>query len=243
MPTPSPAYFPELSHDRASTARRRPVPARLRTSVRCILALLLAAGVVACGGGGSATGAPVVSAPPVTGAPPEPALPALAATPIPLFLHASVGAAFWPEGSSATGGHGPAIDGIDCMPAQHIHEHAHVAILRDGVLLGVPANIGLQGCIYETHTHDMSGVIHLETATQRRVTLGQFFSVWGQTLTSTNVAGIAGLSLTVFINNGGTLTRYDGDPAAIELGPHREITLVLGAVPATIPSYSWSPDL
>lgn len=251
MPTSTPVFLPAQARD----PLRRLHPARARASLRCAAALLLGASIAACGGGGSATGAPALSGPPVADAPAggsttntppapsTPALPGLAATPIPLFLHASVGTVFWPDGSTATGGRGAAIDGIGCMPAQHIHQHAHVAIIRDGTLLGIPASIGLQGCTYEMHTHDMSGVIHLETATARRVTLGQFFSVWGQPLTSSNVAGITGLTLTVFVNDGGTLRRHDGDPAEVELGPHREITLVLGAVPATIPSYSWSPDL
>ena len=69
-------------------------------------------------------------------------------------------------------------------PAYHIHPH--LRILADGKEISVPSQIGLGlvNCEKVLHTHDTSGQIHVEPNYQQIFTLGDFFSVWGQPLSS-----------------------------------------------------------
>lgn len=110
-------------------------------------------------------------------------------------------------------------------------------------MLAIPALIGQSAACsagwYDLHTHDRSGVIHVEAATYTRMTLGQFFSVWGQPLSYTNVAGITGLPVSIYINDGNELRQHTGDPGDIELLGRRSITIVIGTPVTTIPTYSW----
>jgi hypothetical protein len=52
----------------------------------------------------------------------------------------------------------------------------------NGKPVTVPANIGLKeptGPFSPIHTHDTSGIIHMEADQQYPFTLGEFFAVWG----------------------------------------------------------------
>jgi hypothetical protein len=167
--------------------------------------------------------------------------PPFSTTPIGLLYGGVVGATTWPDGDTATGGTGQTIDDIICAAGMSVnyHVHAHLAIIKDGQMLAVPAHVGLAAsCDYEDHTHDSTGMIHLETPTIKQFTLGKFFDVWGQPLSSTNVAGITG-PVVVYINDNGDARRYMGDPRDIELLSHRSITLQTGSAITTLPTYTW----
>lgn len=192
---------------------------------------LIAATLTACGGGG--TDAPNPPAPPLQ----------LADKPITLASGLRYGWQLWPEGSSSTGGSGQPVDNVNCLVTEDYHIHAHLAILRDGQPMAIPSHIGLKGCAYELHTHDLSGVIHVETSAYRPFTLGQFFSIWGQPLQRDNIAGLTGMPVVIYINDGAGLTEYTGDLASLELKAHREITIQMGSAPAAIPSYTWGAGL
>ncbi|HEY5799694.1 MAG TPA: hypothetical protein VIT92_05710 [Burkholderiaceae bacterium] len=214
---------------------------------RLCFVLIVAISISACGGGGGGPGPQLQNLPPAAipsiVAPVVETLPRLSAAPTTLALHTDIGTPAWPDGSSATGGAGQPVAGINCMPPAHAHSHTHITLLRDGVQLALPANIGMQGCIYELHTHDESGVVHVEVQPGATANLGQFFAVWGRPLARDNVAGITGLPLTVFLIDDGKVVKYEGDLAAIELKPRRDIALVFGEVPAGLPSYLWDPSL
>jgi len=74
-----------------------------------------------------------------------------------------------------------------------MHIHARLTIVMDGREVTVPANIGIspslwvdrsldrygQGGMSPLHTHDESGVIHIESIVVRNYTLGELFDVWG----------------------------------------------------------------
>ncbi len=77
----------------------------------------------------------------------------------------------------------------------------------------------------------------------KKFTVGQLFAVWGYPLTDTNVAGITGKKVTAFIVDGATLTRHTGKLDEIELIAHRDVVLVLGDVPAQLPSYEWKAGI
>ena len=65
------------------------------------------------------------------------------------------------------------------------HYHAHLGIIANGKKVTVPAGIGFvieQGKatgITVLHTHDPSGIVHIESASDETFTLGQLFTEWG----------------------------------------------------------------
>ncbi|SAL70262.1 hypothetical protein AWB74_04113 [Caballeronia arvi] len=152
-----------------------------------------------------------------------------------------LGTLYFPDGSTGIGSTGATVDGVVCAPgmAETFHVHSHVAIFKDGQWLAFPKNVGItSGCNYELHTHDNTGIIHIETPNVKPFTLGQVFDIWGVPLSSTNVAGITG-NVVVYINDNGDVRRYTGDPRAIPLTSLRDITFQIGSSLTTLPTYSW----
>src|SRR5262249_26867944 len=75
-----------------------------------------------------------------------------------------------------------------------VHYHAHLDVLVNGQPVPVPADLGIDEArrlISPLHTHDDTGVIHIESATNAPFTLGQFFAEWGQPLRATQVGPVA----------------------------------------------------
>jgi hypothetical protein len=148
------------------------------------------------------------------------------------------GQANWSDGA----GTGSPIAGVNCMHNPVSHRHTLISIYMDGVRLALPALIGLRGCTYETHTHDRSGVVHVEPNVARDLTLGQFFAVWGQPISRTAVAGLAG-PVRYYLIDDATLTRFDGNPADIVFRAHQQIVIITGTAPAVLPKYHWPGSL
>ena len=162
-----------------------------------------------------------------------------------------IGTTFFAEGSTATGGTGQPVSGINCGPAVTTStKFTHLSIVRNGTQLAIPPRVGIVRdaggalvCVYNIHTHstDRSGRIHTEGATPATYTLGQFFAIWGMPLQANNVAGITTDPLTkVYVVDNGTVTEFTGDPATIELTSHRHIVLQLGSDITQIPVYTWT---
>ena len=127
---------------------------------------------------------------------------------------------------------GQTIDGITCdaQEGARIHIHQHLAIIDRGKDVSIPAYIGIpqaQRCIYWLHTHTPDGIIHIEAPLDRSFTLGDFFKVWGQPLSSTQ-AGMArapkGEKLKVWVDG----KPYSGDPRKIALKAHTDIVIEAG---------------
>ncbi|MFL6676459.1 MAG: hypothetical protein ACJ8LG_24610 [Massilia sp.] len=162
----------------------------------------------------------------------------LAATYTDIVEDGTLGQANWQEGS----GTGAPIDGVLCLPNENYHIHSLVSIYRNGTRLALPASIGLKGCAYELHTHDATGVVHVETDVKKTFTMGQFFSVWGQPLGISNVAGLKEGAHFYLIENE-TVTPYTGNPADIQFTPRREIAIVVGTPPAALVKHRWPNNL
>ena len=69
------------------------------------------------------------------------------------------------------------------MCVQHgrisMHIHPQIAIFINGKSELIPSNIGISpSCMRPIHTHDETGVVHLEFPGYREVKLGEFFRVW-----------------------------------------------------------------
>jgi hypothetical protein len=139
------------------------------------------------------------------------------------------------EGTNATPG-GSAVSGITCDRGEHniYHVHSQLTLRVDGAAVPVPANVGVRPgvCLYWLHTHDATGLLHVEAPTQREFTLGQFFEVWGQPLGPDAVATHAvgeGQQIFAFVDG----QPYPGDLRSIQLLDGRRIELQIGA--AAIP--------
>jgi hypothetical protein len=137
----------------------------------------------------------------------------------------------------------PPAANVPCGPTEVFtrHEHAHLTIVIRGELRPVPAFIGITATqICWLHTHDTSGVIHLEAGDNRPLTLGDFFAVWRQPLNRTVLDGErAGNGEAVQATVG--QQPYAGAPETIVLTEHEDIVLELGPPFLSIPPYVWPP--
>lgn len=160
----------------------------------------------------------------------------------------TLGTANWPSGSTSTGGHGQAVSGLNCAVAGNSYSYSHLSIYMNGTQVALPTGIGAvaptlsapKGCVYPLNTVDESGKIRMDTTTTSSYTLGQFFAIWGEPLTATNVAGLQGSSVTAYVNDGGKLTKYTGDLASLALPVHGEVTIMIGNPLTQIPTYTWT---
>lgn len=140
------------------------------------------------------------------------------------------------------------------------HVHAHLDVFINGRHETVPAGIGIvttdpavhkgsidgqpayggitvpcaQPCISPLHTHDVTGIIHTESATRVDNTLGQFFIEWGVPLTAQCVDKYCTPDTRIAIYVNGRRQRF-ADAAVIPLSDHKEIALVIGRRPSHIP--------
>ncbi|HEX8025892.1 MAG TPA: hypothetical protein VF484_06795 [Candidatus Limnocylindrales bacterium] len=134
-------------------------------------------------------------------------------------------------------------DGLAPLPAEGTvqHTHQHLDIYLDGQPVQVPANIGInraQGFLSAIHTHDTSGIIHVESPTAGNFALGQFFDVWGVRFDAHCLGGSCDSgdrTLRIYVNG----KPFTGDPRLIVLEAHQEIVVAFGTaaeLPSPIPS-------
>ena len=147
------------------------------------------------------------------------------------------------DGDTASGGQGAPVDGVSCDTGEQLafHVHAHLFVLKDGVRQPVSASVGIPGaplprCFYWLHTHDRTGIIHMEAPRQQTFTLGQFFDIWGQPLTTSKIALLAVPTgqLAVFVDG----HSYVGDPRQVELKDHTQVVIEIGKQ-ITPPTYDF----
>jgi len=123
-----------------------------------------------------------------------------------------------------------------------VHYHAHLDVFVNGQQVPVPAGLGINigpngqppehGApgIAPLHTHDTSGIVHIEAPSDLKFTLGQVFDEWGILLTR----GQAGAYSPVKVYVDGK--RYGGDPNGLVLTSHEEIAVVAGTGNVQVPS-------
>jgi hypothetical protein len=125
--------------------------------------------------------------------------------------------------------------------ATTIHHHDLLQVFIHGKEVTVPALVGIDesaGYLTSLHTHDTSGIIHVESPTPRTFTLGEVFDVWGVRFTPSCVGGYCSSDsdqLRVYVNG----KAVGGDPRTIELTQHEDIVVVFGStaeLPDPIPS-------
>jgi hypothetical protein len=110
------------------------------------------------------------------------------------------------------------------------HIHAHLDVIVDGQPVVVPAELGIDesaGQISPLHTHDTTGVLHIESPVQADFTLGQVFTEWQVSLSADQIGGLHagdGKVLQAYVNG----KPVSGDPAGIVLHAHDEVAVVYG---------------
>ena len=146
------------------------------------------------------------------------------------------------------------VNGISCdaLESTIFHIHVHLAVFFDqdeqlipfGIGIGEPWQVedspdgpfvtdGL--CFYWIHTHTEDGVVHIESPIRRTFTLGDFFAVWEQPLSATQVGPKQGQVIS-YVNGDKVQTA----PQDIPLLQHTQIQLDVGA---DVPPYSFDfPD-
>lgn len=139
----------------------------------------------------------------------------------------------------------PSIDGISCdgLEQSAFHHHAHLTIYMNGAPVALPQNLGIApdgSCLYWLHTHDTTGVIHIEAPRGSNFTLGNFFNEWQQRFLQlsypSELDSIPPSQWQAYVN--GKL--FTGDFHSITLDQHTLITLMYNspnAKPDT--TYSW----
>lgn len=197
-----------------------------------VLVLVLAAALVAVV---LATQRPS-SPPPSVGVPAQPRLTALGRETAPP----------WPAPADAAGAVRQA--GLPLLSGEGTiqHLHAHLDIVVNGKPVPVPAEIGIDEQtqrISPVHTHDPTGVVHVESPSLATFSLGQVFTEWQVALAADRIGGLRtehGQTLQAYVNG----RPVAGDPAAITLHPHDEIALIYSPAssPAPAPaSYPFHP--
>jgi hypothetical protein len=133
--------------------------------------------------------------------------------------------------------------GLPSPGNEKFHIHAMLHIYVNGLLVPLPADIGIDRAKHlETslHTHDGTGIIHMEAPHRFRFTLGDFFKVWGVKLGPAQLGSLTGLGgdKLHFYVNGQTLQNpaayvlHKGDNIVIGYGadssfPHKPSTFLL----------------
>ena len=144
-------------------------------------------------------------------------------------------------------------DGITCASTEQLlfHIHAHLTIFVGSAEKLLPGGIGIGpplqyqndfvvggSCFSWLHTHDQTGVIHIESPEQRVFTVGNFFDVWGQPLSASAVGPASG-KVTAWYNG----QRFTDDPRTMPLNNHDQLQLDVGTpAPSPVP-YLFPPGL
>jgi hypothetical protein len=144
----------------------------------------------------------------------------------------------------------PPIDNIYCDQLEQFggqHIHAHISIWISGQQYPLPQYVGIPQdsssgsatCYYWLHTHDTTGVIHIETPVIEPLTLGQFLDEWNQQFSS------LGFPSQLLLNSGWTIwvngKVYHGSLDSVPLTAHALITVAYDS-PNVKPdtTYAWN---
>jgi hypothetical protein len=131
---------------------------------------------------------------------------------------------------------------------QVLHIHSHLDVYVDGKAVTVPADVGIdlvKQRISPLHTHDTSGVVHIESPVKKDFTLGEFMTEWNVPISKAALGPLktgGGKELHVYVNG----KEQTGDPASLKLVAHDEIAVVYGTAGEQVhvpTSYNWPQGL
>jgi hypothetical protein len=152
---------------------------------------------------------------------------------------------------------GQPVDGISCQTSEQIvyHIHAHLAVYTNGKARTIPEGIGIVPptqvvqtsagpfvvagtCFYWLHSHTADGIVHIESPSQRVYALGNYFDIWNQPLSATQVGPVHG-TVTAYVDG----QPFTGDPRSIPLNPHTLIQLDVGSASPGPQPFTFPPGL
>jgi hypothetical protein len=152
---------------------------------------------------------------------------------------------------------GQPVDAISCDTSEQVvyHIHAHLAVYTNGKARIIPEGIGIVPptqvvqtsagpfvaagkCFYWLHSHTADGIIHVESPSQRVYTLGNYFDIWNQPLSTTQVGPAHG-QVTAFVDG----QPFTGDPRSIPLNAHSVIQLDVGSASPGPQSFTFPAGL
>ena len=119
------------------------------------------------------------------------------------------------------------------------HVHANLKIYTDGNPQKIPANIGINQdsqFITSLHTHDDTGVIHMEAVQPYPFKLGQFFEVWNVPFSKLQLGSFStsngkGLVLQLWVNG----KQIQGNPQDYVMKAHDRMVVGFGK-PGSFPT-------
>jgi hypothetical protein len=131
--------------------------------------------------------------------------------------------------------------GVECEAGERLdyHVHAHLDIIIEGQVTEISGNTGIRPeCLFWLHTHSPNGILHVEAPEERDFTLGQFFAVWEQPLSATQILdrttdNTHQIQATV---NG---EPWSGNPADIRLDDKTSIVIQYGPPFVPPPEFDW----
>jgi hypothetical protein len=145
------------------------------------------------------------------------------------------------------------VRGLACRRGRRSRHGVHLEVFANRHVVIVPAGIGIAPprkhagayvvsgrCEYEAITVEPTGVI--QVARGARVTLGGFFALWGQPLSTRRLAGFtaaAGSRVLAFVGGRAWL----GDPATIPLTHHAQVVLEVDGYVPPHRRYGFPPGL
>jgi hypothetical protein len=197
-------------------------------------------GLAACGSGGNTAPRPAATAAPGVDSGLSSPARASTSTIAPVY---STAKAPWPPPSNAA----PLIAaaGLPALPNEELtyHVHAHLDVFVDGVPQPVAGGIGIdfgRGQISPLHTHDTSGIIHIESASAQAFNLGQLLTEWGLRHDGGCIAAYCrpDVPILTYVNG----SERTGDRDLIELNRYDEVAIVIGKPPSQVPDhYDFEP--
>ncbi|MBO0769714.1 MAG: hypothetical protein J2O48_13605 [Solirubrobacterales bacterium] len=153
-----------------------------------------------------------------------------------------------------TGRHkGVTVDGVQCARLSQLAYQAftHLQVFVRGRAVKVPGGIGLispvahhngttttyaqSTCAYWLHTDASNGVIAVRSPRPGTYRLGQFFAVWGQPLSPTQLGPARG-KVTAIVNG----QRWRSTPRSIPLSEHTSIELAVGSPVPRFQAINWT---
>ena len=143
----------------------------------------------------------------------------------------------------------PPVDGVVyCDQLEHVnsyHIHVHLTIWLNGSQVTVPAQTGIApdtSCYYWLHTHDTTGVVHIEAPATTSLNLQQFLDIWGQHFSSLGYPDQLASSTgwTIWVDG----KQISGGFSKVVFQPHMAITIAYNSpniTPDTV--YNFAPGL
>ena len=122
----------------------------------------------------------------------------------------------------------PPVNGVYCdqLEQQGYHIHVHLTIYLNGTQVTIPQNVGIASdtsCFYWLHTHDTTGVVHIEAPATASLNLQQFLDIWRKGFSTLGYQNqlVSSTGWTVWVDG----KQISGGFSKVAFQPHMVITI------------------